>query len=285
MAAALPTLFHMHLVSDATGETLSAIAKAAAVQYPKVRPIEHMHPLVRTQRQLKRVLAEIEKDPGIVLYTVVNKSLGAELEQCCRDLKVPCLAVLQPIMQIFESYLGAPQTPTVAGQHMLDADYFRRIDAMNFTMAHDDGRLPEDLSAADIVILGISRTSKTPTSIYLAQRGFKTTNLPLVLQVPLPERLTKPHNAFVVCLVGSADRIAEVRRNRAVLLADRDLESYVDRDAISAEIAYTRKVAATNGWPIIDVTRRSIEESATMILKLMHDRKAGVKPEAEPDHV
>ena len=275
----------MHLVSDATGETLSAIAKAAAVQYPKVRPIEHMHPLVRTQRQLKRVLAEIEKDPGIVLYTVVNKTLGEELEQRCRELKLPCLAVLWPIMQIFESYLGAPHTPTVAGQHVLDADYFRRIDAMNFTMAHDDGRLPEDLSDADIVVLGISRTSKTPTSIYLAQRGYKTTNLPLVPQVLLPDQLLKPHSAFVVCLIASADRVSEVRRNRAMLLADRDLESYVDRDAISAEIAYSRKVSAANSWPIIDVTRRSIEETATMILKLLHDRKAGVKPEAETDYV
>ncbi len=281
MASPAPSLFHMHLVSDATGETLSAIAKAAAVQYPNVRPIEHMHPLVRTQRQLKRVLDEIGKEPGIVLYTVVNKVLGEELEQYCKILNVPCLAVLKPIMQIFESYLGAPQTPTVAGQHVLDADYFRRIDAMNFTMAHDDGRLPADLSDADIIVLGISRTSKTPTSIYLAQRGYKTANLPLVPQVQLPSALTEPHTAFVVCLVANVDRLAEVRRNRAVLMADRDLESYVDRDAITAEIAYTRRVAAKNGWPIIDVTRRSIEESATMILKLLHDRKAGIETDAE----
>ena len=171
MSSTAASFFHMHLVSDATGETLSAIAKAAAVQYQNVRAIEHMHPLVRTQRQLKRVLTEIEKEPGIVLYTVVNKALGAELEAHCKTLKVPCLAVMQPILQIFESYLGAAQTPTVAGQHMLDADYFRRIDAMNFTMAHDDGRLPENLDDADIIVLGISRTSKTPTSIYLAQRG------------------------------------------------------------------------------------------------------------------
>ena len=207
MPAPNASLFHMHLVSDSTGETLSAIARAAAVQYPNVRPVEHMHSLVRTQRQLKRVLAEIQKEPGIVLYTVVNKSLGAELEQHCRDLKLPCLAVLQPIMQIFESYLGAPHMPTVAAQHVLDADYFRRIDAMNFTLAHDDGRLPEDLSKAEILILGISRTSKTPTSIYLAQRGYKTTNLPLVPQVPLPASLSQPHSAFVVCLIASADRV------------------------------------------------------------------------------
>ncbi len=280
----LPSQFHMHLVSDATGETLAAIAKAAAVQYPMVRPIEHMHPLVRTQRQLTRVISEIDKQPGIVLYTMVNKSLVEQLEQHCKTLKVPCLAVLQPIMQVFESYLGAPHTPTVAGQHVLDADYFRRIDAMNFTMAHDDGRLPDNLSDADIIVLGISRTSKTPTSLYLAQRGYKTTNLPLVPEVALPENLLEPHSAFVVCLVANVDRIADVRRNRAVLMADRDLNSYVDRDAITAEIAFTRKVAAQYGWPIIDVTRRSIEESATMILKLLHDRQRDKKAEREPVH-
>ena len=278
---ALPSMFHMHLVSDATGETLVAIAKAATVQYQNIRAIDHVHPLVRTQRQLKRVLSDIAQEPGIVLYTVVNKALADELETHCQQLKIPCLAVLQPIMQVFESYLGAPQTPTVAGQHVLDADYFRRIDAMNFTMAHDDGRLPENLSDADIVLLGISRTSKTPTSLYLAQRGYKTTNLPLVPQVPLPVELLEPHNAFVVCLIANVDRIADVRRNRAVLMADRDLESYVDRDLISAEIAYTRKIAAQHSWPIIDVTRRSIEEAATMILKLLQDRKSGQKSESE----
>ena len=280
----LPSLFHMHLVSDATGETLVAIAKAATVQYQNIRAIEHVHPLVRTQRQLKRVLTDIEQEPGIVLYTVVNHALAVELEQHCQQLKIPCLAVLQPIMKVFESYLGAPQTPTVAGQHVLDADYFRRIDAMNFTMAHDDGRLPDNLSDADIILLGISRTSKTPTSLYLAQRGYKTTNLPLVPQVPLPEELLQPHTAFVVCLIANVDRIADVRRNRAILMADRDLETYVDRDTISAEIAYTRKIAAQHGWPIIDVTRRSIEESATMILKLLQDRKSGTKFEADPNN-
>jgi regulator of PEP synthase PpsR (kinase-PPPase family) len=284
MVMVLPSMFHMHLVSDATGETLVAIAKAATVQYQNIRAIEHVHPLVRTQRQLKRVLSDIAQEPGIVLYTVVNKTLADELEKHCQQLKIPCLAVLQPIMQVFESYLGAPQTPTVAGQHVLDADYFRRIDAMNFTMAHDDGRLPDNLSDADIILLGISRTSKTPTSLYLAQRGYKTTNLPLVPQVPLPEELLEPHTAFVVCLIANVDRIADVRRNRAALMADRDLETYVDRDLISAEIAYTRKMAAQYGWPIIDVTRRSIEESATMILKLLHDRKSGLKSESEPSH-
>ena len=277
----LPSYYHLHLISDATGETLTTIAKAASVQYAQRRPIEHVHPLVRTPRQLKRVLQEIEQAPGIVLYTIVNKDLTEELERRCRELKVPCLHVLSPIMQVFESYLGAAQTPTVAGQHVLDADYFRRIEALNFTMAHDDGQLPQDLSEADIVILGISRTSKTPTSIYLAQRGYKTTNLPLVPAIPLPAALTQPHRAFVACLVASPDRIAEIRRNRAMLMADRNLNDYVDRDRIAAEIAYSRKMCAKNGWPVIDVTRKSVEETAATILKLMHDREVGISDAGE----
>jgi regulator of PEP synthase PpsR (kinase-PPPase family) len=275
MTSGLPSFFHLHLVSDSTGETLTTIAKAASVQYALVRPIEHVHPLVRTARQLKRVMQEIEQTPGIVLYTITSRDLSEELERRCAELKVPCLAVLQPIMQVLESYLGAPRTPTVAGQHVLDADYFRRIDALNFTMAHDDGHLPADLNDADIILLGISRTSKTPTSIYLSQRGYKTANVPLVPSLPLPESLTKPHTAFVVCLIASPDRIAEVRRHRAMMLADRNLGDYVDRDRITAEIAYSRRVCAQNRWPIIDVTRRSVEESAAQILKLLHDREAG----------
>jgi len=268
-----PSYFHLHLISDATGETLTTIAKAAAVQYAQVRPIEHVHPLVRTQRQLDRVLQEIESTPGIVLYTVVNEQLQTALEQRCRDLAVPCLHVLEPIMKIFESYLGAPKTPIVAGQHVLDADYFRRIDALNFTMAHDDGRLPDDLNQANIIILGVSRTSKTPTSIYLAQRGYKTTNLPLVPRIEIAPALLEPHKAFVVGLVASPDRIAEIRRHRAMMMSDRDLDDYVDRTRIAEEIAHSRRLCARHGWPVIDVTRRSIEETAATIIKLMHERE------------
>jgi regulator of PEP synthase PpsR (kinase-PPPase family) len=273
-----PSSFHLHLISDATGETLTTMAKAAAVQYPQVRSIDHVHPLVRTEKQLERVLKEVELAPGIVLYTVVKKTLISEIERRCRELKVPCLHVLQPIMKVFESYLGAPQTPVVAGQHLLDADYFRRIDALNFAMAHDDGQLPQDLSVADIIILGISRTSKTPTSIYLAQRGFKTANLPLVPSIELPAGLTLPHTAFVVGLVASAERIAEIRRNRVHLIGDRNLADYVDRAQIANEIQYSRRLCARHGWPVIDVTRRSVEETAATIIRLLHDRH----PQANP---
>jgi regulator of PEP synthase PpsR (kinase-PPPase family) len=175
-------------------------------------------------------------------------------------------------MKVFESYLGAPQTPVVAGQHMLDADYFRRIEALNFAMAHDDGQLPQDLSMADIILVGISRTSKTPTSIYLAQRGFKTANLPLVPGIELTPALSEPHTAFVVGLVASADRIAEIRRNRVHLLGDRNLGDYVDRGQIANEIQYSRRLCAQHGWPVIDETRRSIEETAATIIRLLHDR-------------
>jgi len=282
MTGTLPSYYHLHLVSDATGETLTTIAKAASVQYALARPIEHVHPLVRTQRQLVRVLQEIEQTPGVVLYTVVNRELSAEIERRCKEMNMPALPVLQPIMQVFESYLGAPQTPTVAGQHVLDADYFRRIDALNFSMAHDDGQLPEDLNQADIIILGISRTSKTPTSIYLAQRGFKTSNLPLVPSIALPESLTKPHTAFVVCLVASADRISEIRRNRAMILSDRNLNDYVDRDTIVGELQHSRRICAKYGWPVIDVTRRSVEETAATIIKLFNDRRASQQAMAPP---
>ena len=269
-----PRSFHLHTVSDATGETLAAIAKAARVQYGQVRAIEHHHPLVRSQRELARVIKDIEASPGIVLYTIFNKELAEELEQSCKALKIPCVPALQKILQVFESYLGTPSTPTVAGQHVLDADYFRRIEALNFSMLHDDGHLPENLDDADIILVGISRTSKTPTSIYLANRGFKTANVPLVPGVPLPPKLESRTKAFVVGLVASADRIAQVRHNRVMEHAHIHLEEYVDREAIAAEVAETRQLCARRGWPIIDVTRRSIEETAAAILRLYQDRDA-----------
>ncbi len=270
----LPSFFHLHLISDATGETLSAIARAAAAQYSRIRSIEHMHPLVRTKRQLDRVMQEIEQTPGIVLYTIVNPELAEDLETRCQDINVPCVPVMSAIMKVFESYLGTTSTPNVGGQHLLDADYFQRIDALNFTMAHDDGQLPEDLDQADIVIIGISRSSKTPTSIYLANRGFKTVNVPLVPNVPMPARLEQPTRALVVGLIASADRISQIRRNRVLAMADSNLDDYVDRESIAEEIKFTRRLCARNNWPIIDVTRRSIEETAAAILKLYQDRSA-----------
>jgi regulator of PEP synthase PpsR (kinase-PPPase family) len=266
--------FHLHMISDATGETLVTLAKAVRVQYAQVRAIEHLHPLVRSRRELDRVLKDVEAAPGIVLYTLFNRELAQALEQSCKRLNVPCVAPLKHLLQVFESYLGMASTPTVGGQHVLDADYFRRIEALNFSMVHDDGHLPDNLNDADIILLGISRTSKTPTSIYLANRGFKTANVPLVPGMPLPPQREHKTRAFVVALVASPERIAQVRQNRVIEQAHGHLEEYVDRDAIAAEIAQTRQLCARHGWPIIDVTRRSIEETAAAIIRLYHDREA-----------
>lgn len=268
-----PRFFHLHLISDSTGETLTAIARAASVQYSKVTPVEHVHPLVRMKKQLDRCLQNVDATPGIVLYTIVSRELSAELEKRCLDLNVPCIPVLDPVMKAFESYLGAPSSPNVGGQHILNADYFRRIEAMNFSMVHDDGQLPEDLGEADMVLVGISRTSKTPTCIYLANRGYKTTNLPLVPDIPVPQRLIDHSSkTFIVGLIASPERIAQIRRNRLESLGGEQLDDYVDKDMIGMEIAYTRKLCGQQGWPIIDVSRRSIEETAAAIIKLYQDR-------------
>ena len=273
MTPANPKFFHLHLISDATGETLTAMSKAITVQYPEIKAIEHIHPLVRTKSHLQRVCQLIETQPGIVMHTLINKSLAKDIDKFCAEQNLPSISILDPILEVFDTYLGASSKPTVGGQHSLDADYFNRIDALKFTMMHDDGQLPENLDEADILIIGISRTSKTPTSIYLANRGYKTANLPLVPILPLPKNLEKPTSAFIVGLIASAERIAQVRRHRVIELADKNLENYVDRDAIAQEIAYTRRLCGRHDWPIIDVTRRSIEETAAAIITLYNNRR------------
>jgi len=253
--------FHLHLVSDATGETLIAVSRAAAAQYETVSAIEHVYPLVRSEAQLARVLAEIEASPGVVLYTLVEPEWSQRLENFCRELGCPCLSVLNPVLALFQSYLGQASAPKPGAQHVLNAEYFRRIDAMNYTLLHDDGQLGGDLENADIILVGISRTSKTPTSIYLANRGIKTANIPLVPNVPLP------------ALVASPDRIVQIRQNRLLSLRADDETPYVDPASVADEVAQSRRLCARKGWPVIDVTRRSIEETAASILDLLRDHR------------
>jgi [pyruvate, water dikinase]-phosphate phosphotransferase / [pyruvate, water dikinase] kinase len=266
--------FHLHLVSDASGETLTMIAKAATVQYSLTRAIHHVHPLVRTHRQLDDVVSKIKANPGIVLYTIVNADLGRELQNQCKEMGLPCIAVLEPILNAFGQYLGADSTPVVAGQHVLDADYFRRVDAMQFSMMHDDGQNTETLDQADIILVGISRTSKTPTSIYLANRGYKTANVSLVPDIPVPKTLETAKRPLIVGLTATAERIAEIRHNRVMSFNDRQLQDYVDMDRIKEEIAFTRRLCHRNGWLIIDVSRRSIEETAADIIRRHQEREA-----------
>jgi regulator of PEP synthase PpsR (kinase-PPPase family) len=278
LGAIMPTrtgnYFHLHLVSDATGETLITVARAAAAQYVKVAPVEHIYPLVRSQKQLDRVLAEIEASPGIVLYTLLDPELTERLEARCRELSLPSLSILGPVLQLFQSYLGAETTAKVGAQHTLNAEYFKRIDALNYTMLHDDGQHTEDLEHADVVLVGISRTSKTPTSIYLANRGVKTANVPLVPGMPVPQPLEGLRQPLVVGLFASPERIVQIRQNRLLgLRAERANDLYVDREAVAEEVAFSRKLCARHGWALIDVTRRSIEETAAAVMALLADRR------------
>ena len=262
--------FHLHLVSDSTGETLIAASRAVTAQYQDVSSIEHIYPLVRTRTQLERAITEIEASPGIVLFTLVDRELLTRLEQACKDSGSPCLSVLQPIMDLFQSYLGrAAPTPRPGAQHMLNADYFKRIDALNYTMMHDDGQNPEGYEQADVLLLGVSRTSKTPTSIYLANRGIRTANIPLVPLVPVPAPVYKLRNPLVVGLLASPERIVQIRQNRLLTLNANTETPYVDKVSVAEEVAQSRRLFAQQGWPTIDVTRRSIEETAAAIIDLL----------------
>ena len=266
--------FHLHLVSDATGETLITIARAAAAQYSMVAPIEHIFPLVRTEKQLERVITEIEAAPGIVLYTMLDRTLADRLEAKCREFSLPCMSILDPVLAMFQSYLGAESTKRVGAQHTLNADYFKRIDALNYTMLHDDGQHTDDLEHADVVLTGVSRTSKTPTSIYLANRGVKTANVPLVPNTPVPPQLEALKEPLVVGLFASPERIVQIRQNRLLgLNAHRDDALYVDRQAVAEEVAFSRRLCSKHNWPIIDVTRRSIEETAAAVMALLTERR------------
>ena len=269
-----PSYFHLHLVSNSTGETLTTVAHAAAAQYANISPIEHVYPLIRTPKQLDRVLAEIDEAPGIVLYTLLDEELIERLERKCTELSLPCRSILGPVLRVFQSYLGASSTPRVGAQHTLNAEYFKRIDALNYTMLHDDGQHIDDLEQADVVLVGVSRTSKTPTSIYLANRGVKTGNYPLVPGVPVPpqlEALTKP---LVVGLFASPERIVQIRQNRLLgLRAHHDADSYIDKQAVADEINFSRKLCARHNWPLIDVSRRSIEETAAAVLQFLAEKR------------
>lgn len=279
LASSPRSIFHFHLVSDATGETLVAVARAASSQFKSVLSIEHVHPLVRSQRQLERVMQEIAAEPGIVLYTLIDEGLIGQLEGRCRELACPCLSVLAPVFQLLRSHLGLETAGEAGAQHHLNDEYFRRIDALNFTMAHDDGQGAHDLEGADVLLLGVSRTSKTPTSIYLANRGVRTANIPLVPDVPLPPGVEELTGPLVVGLIATPDRVVEVRHNRLLGLEGKmpgklSEASYVDREAVASEIRASRRLCARNGWPTIDVTRRSIEETAAAVISMLGEHRA-----------
>jgi regulator of PEP synthase PpsR (kinase-PPPase family) len=261
-------------VSDSTGETLITVARAVAAQYANVTAVEHVYPLVRSQKQLDRVLTEIEEAPGIVLFTLLEKDLVGRLEAKCQEINSPSLSIIGPVMQLFQAYLGAATTGRVGAQHTLNAEYFKRIDALNYTMMHDDGQHTEGLEDADVVLVGVSRTSKTPTSIYLANRGVRTANVPLVPGIPLPQQLETLQKPLVVSLHATPERLIQVRQNRMLSMgSDNTGDDYIDRQSVTAEVTFARKLSAKYGWALLDVTRRSIEETAAAVMKLLADRQ------------
>jgi len=267
-------------VSDSTGETLITVSRAVTAQYANVTPVEHVYPLVRSQKQLDRVLQEIEEAPGIVLFTLLESDLVNRLEAKCQEINSPSLSIIGPVMQLFEAYLGASTMGRVGAQHTLNAEYFQRIDALNYSMMHDDGQHVEGLEEADVVLVGVSRTSKTPTSIYLANRGIRTANVPLVAGIPIPHQLETLKKPLVVSLHAAPERLIQVRQNRLLSLgAGAGNDSYIDRQAVTDEVILARRLSAKYGWALLDVTRRSIEETAAAIMKLLADRQRQRVPE------
>ena len=281
LAPRLATYFHVHLVSDSTGETLNAMSKAVCARFEDVLPIEHTYPLMRSQRQLDRVLQALESAPGVVIHTIVDRELRMALETGCRALEAPCIAALDPMTAALGRYLGAQLTTRIAVQHTLDTEYFNRIEALNYAIGHDDGQGGQDLESADVVLVGVSRTSKTPTCIYLAHRGVRAGNVPLVPGSDPTARLLAVKKPLIVGLVVSPDRLIQIRRNRLLSLNEGRDTSYVDQDAVREETIRARRLFEKHGWPIIDVTRRSVEETAAQVINLMNIR-SGVSAAATP---
>ena len=283
---------NLHLVSDATGETLNAIARATTVQFDHAEIIHHRWSLIRTRFQLHRVMEGIEHEPGPVLSTLLDKALRAELETTCRRLNLQIVNVLDPVMAVLQTCIGEKAASRPGRQYVLNADYFHRIDAMHYVLAHDDGQGQPGLAEADVVLVGVSRSSKTPTCFYLANRGIKAANVPLVPNLPEPAGLADVH-CPVIGLTLQAEALIDIRRHRLRLIGGgvqtgpvrQNGTDYVDEAAVKAELLWARRLCTRRGWPTIDVTRRSIEETAATVLQLMeawHGRR-GKAEESAPD--
>jgi regulator of PEP synthase PpsR (kinase-PPPase family) len=274
--------FNLHLVSDATGTTLLGLARACLAQFEDIEPVQKFWPLVRTQKQLERVIVRIEEAPGPVIFTFVDERMRVRLQERCDELGVPCVAVLDPIIRSLSSYLGVRAKGVPGLQHAMDDAYFRRVSAIDFALRYDDGKKLDGLADADVILVGVSRTSKTPTSIFLARRGIKSANIPLVPGVDIPEgkfKLTKP---LYVGLTTSPDRLMQLRRSR--LKADEQggdpsisENTYLDVEKIEEEVKNAKRLFSKHGWPVIDVTKRSVEETAAEIMALLQNKSDAIE--------
>jgi [pyruvate, water dikinase]-phosphate phosphotransferase / [pyruvate, water dikinase] kinase len=267
--------FHLHLVSDSTGETVHSVARACLVQFDAAQAIEHVWSMVRTKPQIDRVIAGVESNPGLVLFTIVSDQLRELLQEGCRRLQVPAIPVLAPVIGALASYLGRQSQGLPGRQHLLDSEYFARIDAMTFAINHDDGQSSWGINDADVCLVGVSRTSKTPTCLYLANRGIKAANVPIVPGVTLPPELLEATNPLIVGLTNDPERLIHLRRNRLSMLDHTEASDYTDLEAVRTEVREARRLFAQHHWPVIDVTRRSIEETAASIYRLLVRRHGG----------
>ena len=263
---------HLHLVSDSTGETVSSVARASLVQFDGIEAEEHIWSLVRSKGQLERVLAGIDAHPGVVMYTLMDKHLRDQLKGECLKRNLPCIPVLASTVAELANYLGQESTELVGKQHELNEEYFSRVEAINYALAHDDGQATWELEDADIVLVGVSRTSKSPTCIYLAFRGYKAANVPFVSGCPLPDNLESLTKPLIVGLTITTDRLIQIRKTRLQSLNEDKDTNYVDLDQVEKEILESRKLFRKHHWPTIDVTRRSVEETAATIIQIFQDR-------------
>ena len=278
---------HLHLLSDSTGETLEGLAKAALSQFDGVEVTRHFWPMIRSPAQLERVMDEVEATPGLVLFTVANADTRRTLERRAKAAGVPAISPLDPVIERLSDLFGRAATGRSGGQHSLDAAYFDRVEAIQFTIAHDDGLAADNWEEADIVLAGVSRTSKTPTAIYLANRGYRVANIPVVPQSPPPPHLWTLKRPLVVGLTTSPDRLIQIRRNRLLSVGEQAETDYIAPDVVAREVTYARRLFGDAQVPVIDVTRRSIEETAAAVIALLGEReraRAGVEvaPMLEP---
>lgn len=274
--------FYIYLISDATGTTLQGLARACLAQFDEIHPAERFWPMIRSEAQLDRAIDDIRDNPGPVLYTLVDKKLRKKLEKTCQELHVPCMPVLDPILRSMSSYLGLPTKGIPGLQHALDDAYFKRIDAVDFALQYDDGQDIDGLEEADVILVGVSRTSKTPTCIYLARRGVKAANVPLAPGITFPEKLLKLKNPLFVGLTENPERLVHLRRTR--LQAGEDDKhlgnnAYLDIDTVEEETRTARRLFSKHGWPVIDVTRRSVEETAAEIYLLLQKHRQQLREE------
>ena len=260
----------LHLVSDSTGETLKAVSSAAAAQFSELEYQQKTYPMVRTATQLERVFKNIKEEKGVVFCTLVEEEVREKLEQFCKKENILYLPVMENIVSVLEEYTGFEAINKPGGQHILNDDYFKRIEAINYTLEHDDGQGQLNLENADVIVVGVSRTSKTPTCIYLANQGIKAANYPLVPHVGISEELENIKNTQVVALITSAHTLVEIRRKRSIELGLNNTDNdYIDIHKVEEEITTAKRIFANKGWPVIDITRRSVEETASAIMNIL----------------